>query len=308
MRVLVGVDGSEGSIVAVRFIGRLLSPATDEIVLYYSPPRITLSTSTQPDAATLGLLAEKLAEAVFDKCRAELPTELDVKTTTVVGTQSPKHGLLVAADESRAELIVVGARGAGPFKKSPLGSVGRAVVHASSVPVLIVRGTTPATDRHGLRVLLACDGSDVSGNARQALEQFTFPEDTVGRVITVIDSGLVGAMPDWFEEQLRETSDTETEAAALLDQVEQEREQLQNAAIRWCGELPAVFQHQQPIVKQGHASQEILNTIKEENVDLAVVGSRGFGPVQRLFAGSTSEHLLVHAPCSVLIVRQHEKS
>jgi nucleotide-binding universal stress UspA family protein len=76
---------------------------------------------------------------------------------------------------------------------------------------------------------------------------------------------------------------------------------------RCCGELPVIFQGQAPRVAIGIPSAEILLAIRKERFDLVVVRARGFGPVGRLFLGSTSERFLTHAPCSVLIMRQHER-
>jgi nucleotide-binding universal stress UspA family protein len=67
-----------------------------------------------------------------------------------------------------------------------------------------------------------------------------------------------------------------------------------------------MFQSQPPLVIVGHAREQILKTIEAERADLVVVGARGLGAVGRALLGSTSEHLLLHSPCSVLIVRQHE--
>jgi nucleotide-binding universal stress UspA family protein len=39
-----------------------------------------------------------------------------------------------------------------------------------------------------------------------------------------------------------------------------------------------------------------------EDVDLLVVGSRGYGPVRRLVLGSTSDYLERHARCSLLVL------
>ncbi|MDP6723458.1 MAG: universal stress protein, partial [Pirellulaceae bacterium] len=130
MKVLIGIDGSDNSIEAVRLTSRLISAEQDEIVLYYSPPQINLCSGPKPDDETIARMQKTLTDAVFDKARVQLSTRLNVKTTTVVGTRPPKQGLLVQADECRADMIVVGARGSGPFKRLPLGSVGRAVAHA----------------------------------------------------------------------------------------------------------------------------------------------------------------------------------
>jgi nucleotide-binding universal stress UspA family protein len=39
-----------------------------------------------------------------------------------------------------------------------------------------------------------------------------------------------------------------------------------------------------------------------DEVDILVVGSRGYGPVRRLVLGSTSDYLERHARCSLLVL------
>jgi len=39
-----------------------------------------------------------------------------------------------------------------------------------------------------------------------------------------------------------------------------------------------------------------------DQVDILVVGSRGYGPVKRLVLGSTSDYLERHARCSLLVL------
>jgi hypothetical protein len=39
-----------------------------------------------------------------------------------------------------------------------------------------------------------------------------------------------------------------------------------------------------------------------DELDVLVVGSRGYGPVKRLMLGSTSEYLERHARCSLVVI------
>jgi nucleotide-binding universal stress UspA family protein len=39
-----------------------------------------------------------------------------------------------------------------------------------------------------------------------------------------------------------------------------------------------------------------------DQVDILVVGSRGYGPIRRLVLGSTAAHLERHARCSLLVL------
>jgi nucleotide-binding universal stress UspA family protein len=61
------------------------------------------------------------------------------------------------------------------------------------------------------------------------------------------------------------------------------------------------------VITAGHAADQILKAVDAHGIDLVVVGARRQGAVRRLLLGSTSEYVLSHAPCSVLVVRGHER-
>ncbi|MGH7353641.1 MAG: universal stress protein, partial [Candidatus Rokuibacteriota bacterium] len=50
--------------------------------------------------------------------------------------------------------------------------------------------------------------------------------------------------------------------------------------------------------------EEIVRAVVEWPADLIVVGARGLGALARLVLGSVSEHVVHHAPCAVLVVRE----
>jgi len=53
-------------------------------------------------------------------------------------------------------------------------------------------------------------------------------------------------------------------------------------------------------VRYGDPSEELAQI--GEGLDLLVVGSRSYGPVDRLFSGSTSNYLARHTPCPLLVL------
>ena len=57
------------------------------------------------------------------------------------------------------------------------------------------------------------------------------------------------------------------------------------------------------ILKQGKVVEEILNTIKEGEFDLVVMGSRGHGKLKKIFLGSVSNGVVQKAMCPVLLTR-----
>jgi len=304
MKVLIGIDGSQGSQVALEQGAALLSPQRDEVCLYYSAPTVRLGASGS-DAALRQRAREALADAVFADARKQLPTALAEQSTTIVGEQSPAHGLLVAADEWRADMIVVGARGLGRLRRLLLGSVSGQIVQSATIPVLVARGGTEQSAGAAQRVLLCCDNSEASQHAAKFIEPFDFPAGTTGRVITVVESVFGGEVPPWLEEQARE-SDEEAMAHVWAEEHEKQRQAKETSLIEYCDNLGEIFQGSKPIVVEGLPAEQILGAIHRESISLVVLGARGLSRWARLMMGSTSEKVLAHAPCSVLVVRQHE--
>jgi nucleotide-binding universal stress UspA family protein len=54
----------------------------------------------------------------------------------------------------------------------------------------------------------------------------------------------------------------------------------------------------------GDPRQALVEVAERERADLLVVGSRGRTGISRLMLGSVSSHVVAHAPCSVLVVKQ----
>lgn len=59
-----------------------------------------------------------------------------------------------------------------------------------------------------------------------------------------------------------------------------------------------------PIVQLGSPKRYITHNIpKAYDVDLIVVGATGLGTLQKHLIGSTTDYIVNHAPCNVLVVR-----
>ena len=59
------------------------------------------------------------------------------------------------------------------------------------------------------------------------------------------------------------------------------------------------------VVRQGVDHQEIVALAREIDADLIVMGMHGHGFLAHALAGSTTERVLHHAPCPVLVAGQH---
>jgi nucleotide-binding universal stress UspA family protein len=136
--IVVGVDGSEGSLRALRWAAdeAKLRDATLHVVTAWQYPVF----STMP---AFGVLppTEEMSKGAEDALRQLLAEEGltgrdDITVLESVVQGSSAAALLEAAAD--AELLVLGSRGHGGFKGLLLGSVSQAVVAHSPCPVVVI--------------------------------------------------------------------------------------------------------------------------------------------------------------------------
>jgi universal stress protein A len=58
-------------------------------------------------------------------------------------------------------------------------------------------------------------------------------------------------------------------------------------------------------VRSGYGAEyEICQSARKRKTNLIVIGSHGAGPIRRALMGSSAEHVVRHAPCPVLVIRE----
>jgi nucleotide-binding universal stress UspA family protein len=142
-RIVVGIDGSEGSLVALRVAATeaRVRAAVLEVVCAWHPSSmgsIPAFGVGSPSAQSLDELRTALAETLTAE---GLGPDNGVAVEARVVTGHPAEALLDAAE--RATLVVVGTRGRGGFAGLVLGSVSHQVVTHARCPVMIVPHPRP---------------------------------------------------------------------------------------------------------------------------------------------------------------------
>jgi nucleotide-binding universal stress UspA family protein len=135
-RVIVGVDGSDGSHAALRWAAAAADQWRVPLVAVwaweFSPFIVATDAPTEIDE-----LSRAVAHRLHETLVAELSEERADRVESLVVEDAPVRALLDAA--SGDDLLVVGSRGLGGFKGALLGSVSQQVVHYAPCPVTIVR-------------------------------------------------------------------------------------------------------------------------------------------------------------------------
>lgn len=136
-------------------------------------------------------------------------------------------------------------------------------------------------------ILLAVDGSDHSLNAARMASQLARTlNSTELRIVVVYDSVPPFLGEPNFQSAINARLD---EAQGILRKAEEAM-----------GEVPSKV-HTELIA--GDPAESIIEVANVRRCDLIVMGSRGLGRLAGLVLGSTSQKVVSHAPCPVLIVR-----
>jgi nucleotide-binding universal stress UspA family protein len=274
--VLVGVDGRPNGRDAIALASQLTDPDGKLTLAHVHSGNLRPSHAISP-----GFVREE-REASHKLLEAER-TEAGVQAELVsIVSMSPGRGLHEQAEEQNTDLVVVGSCSHGAFGRAMLGDDTRAALNGAPCAVAIASlGYAEQGGRESdpfAKVGVAYNGSAESKAAltiAQQLAAFTSATVHVLEVISIPTYAYTGIVPPAIGES--------------IDVM------LQEATGRM-KELPDV---------EGHAVYglpgEELSAFGDQ-VDILVVGSRGYGPVKRLVLGSTVGYLERHARCSLLVL------
>lgn len=279
-KIVVGVDGAESALRAVRWAAGLASTRRLGLVIVHAlrTEQLAYGGGIAGPTPLFDILAEDGERIVAEAVDEAHAVDATLTVETAMPPDSPVPYLLDSSKTAR--MIVVGGSG-----QSLLGSTVSALVSHAECPVLVLRGTTVLADSP---VVAGVDGSPPSEQALAA----AFEEASVRGVPLV-------AVHAWRDV----TYESPTSMARLAVQWES----LQEDEERLLAERLAGWQEKYPDVEirrvlvRDRPRHALLDW--SEKAQLVVVGSRGRGGFTGLLLGSVSQALAHHAKCPVLVVR-----
>ena len=142
-RIVVGVDGSEHSLVALRWALReatFRQATVDAVYAWHAPAWFMAEGFTRSEFTAFGRELEEQAGSILRALVQQVATPfLQVRIEEIVVNDRPAKALLDIA--GGADLLVVGSRGRGGFKGLLLGSVSAQCVAHAPCPVVVVPST-----------------------------------------------------------------------------------------------------------------------------------------------------------------------
>ena len=286
MRILLAVDGSDQSYYAARALEHLKQADTITAMHAIDVPYPAFPMVMPEVAGEIYTVAEKRlreeGEHALQFVRSVLPPKT-ASVSTRLETGRPAETILSVADEEKADMIVLGARGLGPVKELLLGSVSHRVLAHAHCPTLIVNRAMVSLSR----ILFPVQGPEDAEAAIRFLA--TKPFKNPGEITVLCAEPY--AQPTW---------PAGSPNKPLADDLFKITERFAEDVV---AKLVALGYRATPVVRAEAPGAAILKHAETTNPDLILMGSRGLGGVSRFLLGSVSHAVLNRAPCPVLIFR-----
>ena len=279
-KVLIGYDGSPQGDDALWF-GRSLSEVLDArplVTTVIAHTRHGVEESDFDEAVT------KFCEPLFDKARERIDA-VEVTAKPMVN-DSPAAGIYELTDWEKPTAVVIGSTRHGKSGRVQVGTLGGSLLSGVRCSVAVApRGY--ADRRSGLgRIGVAVDGSSQSWRALSAAAYLAERANAPLAILSVMGPPhyvLGGLLSPLGPEEYREYK-------------EKEWESVYEEAL---GRVPDGVATE-PLLLHGEPAEALAEAASD--LDLLLLGSRGYGPVKGTLLGSVSARVMAAAPCPVMVV------
>ena len=150
-----------------------------------------------------------------------------------------------------------------------------------------------------MKILLCVDNSEVSKKAVEKAFQI-IQKDSEVTIFTVVDDFFMESNPTWeifgtgplmsYEEKMALLERGKTIGEKLLKEVAEKTSH-------------AGFRNVSSKLVHGTPRQMICDECQEGKYDVVCVGARGLGKIQKILLGSTSDYVVSHCACTVVVVK-----
>lgn len=274
-RILVGYDESDAARDALRLATALAHAEGAELLLAACLPYDPLATAADAYDRAVAEAERKLETAAREQL-GEIPFSL-----RTVGGVSPPRALTELAQAEDADVIVIGSTHRGKIGRVLPGSVGERLLHGAPCAVLVAPRHFSDREHFGIgEIGVAFDGRDEARHALEVAAGLAADLDAALRVIAVDEpldphEPLAGELP-----MIREDLEEELRKAG---------EELGGRGIEARTEL-----------LEGPPATVLAERGVE--LDLLVIGSRGYGPIRHALLGGVSADVMRTSPCPVMVV------
>ncbi len=241
-------------------------------------------------------MQERLKGDAKNRINAILPKDL-LETETAVSIiriGKPFLEIIKLAKEKDVDIIMIGTHGRAGVGRVVWGSVAEKVVRKAHCPVMVIKSKKFIGFK---RIIVPVDFSDCS---RMALE-FAI---ATARAHNAELTNLHGFEESFCEPYVR-AANSEEEAEEIIKSIEQVNESKYDEFLKKIDFKGAVYDKLQ---KKGIPSNEIVETAKEQQAQLIVMGTHGRSGLKHILIGSDAEEVVRTAHCDIIVVKPEKFS
>ena len=215
----------------------------------------------------------------------DAPGDVPVDGVTIVNESHPASGIMMAAHDRDADLIVLGRRGSGGFPSLPIGTTAHHVAAACGRPVVVVPPMEKPVDRPLVeRVIVGVDGlSGSQAAAAWAVRNFAEAHFTVVHALDLAPA---------FASMKTDTSEMYAQARIRVAAL------IQGQWTRPFFDAEVSFD---VLIDEGGPAELLLDAAMRNGADLVVVGRRDHFPMRGTLGG-VNQRVLAYAPCAAATV------
>ncbi|HEX8949077.1 MAG TPA: universal stress protein [Dissulfurispiraceae bacterium] len=282
-KILVGFDDSNPSRAALAESSNWAKEHGGRLILvhavYFDPEEF----GAAPDQLERRF---ELGRKVCIQEKDKIVSGLGVEVESLICEGEPPAVINDVAREKGVDLIAMGTYGRKGLNRLLMGSVTSGVIVNAPCDVLVVRNASNGGLGKYRSILLPYDGSDFSRNALERACELAKAE-----VATVT---ALYAIPRY--EEMIGFFKTDSVKKSLF----QEAQKIISGARDLASQRGVSIKVE---IEEGRAGDRIVKTAQELKSDLIVMGSYGWRGVDKAIMGSTTERVIMTAPCPVLVVR-----
>ncbi|WP_072691637.1 universal stress protein [Rhodococcus marinonascens] len=287
--VVVGVDGSESAMRAAVWAAAVAHRRSVKLRLAHalSNPVYHYSEAAPLFQAEFAEEVERSAHEILDRAERRVRSEFP-EVTVSSGTYPGPAGLALTRLSRHAPMVAVGSTGTGTVGSLVTGSTVARVLHRAGCPVTVIRSGTPSPVPDNRPVVVGVDGSELSSLAIAEAVDFATTFDVP--LLAVHGWGIGDITGRYSALTMTNSSVVEDEQSVLM---------AENLA-GWRENDPDL--QLTTVIERANPSELILKYAHD--AQLVVVGSHGHGRLVGALLGSTSQNLLHHVTCPIMICRR----
>jgi nucleotide-binding universal stress UspA family protein len=232
-----------------------------------------------PDSGFGDILAEQISQWI-DEGLALIPDDVPAQAHIRRG-ESEAEALIAAAEELGAELLVIGASSSGLFKRFSIGSVASALLHASTVPVVLAPSGYSRTDpitRLTCALGTRAGAEDVLRTGLDMAKERCLPL----RLVSLVALGQGDATAGIEEARAHLRSVAEASQGLDLDELDKP-------------EIDVVVGH-------GRTIEDAVDGLNWKKGEILLIGSSRLAQNKSIFLGSTANRILRALPVPMIVV------